>query len=147
MNFQKQSSDGEHETSLNLTSLIDVMFLLVIFFAVSTTFKVSPGLSIKLPEAHSEKIVRDSKEITAVLTEKGEIYLDGEKISQDSLFDILREKKVMSSTSTFILEADEKAMHGKVVELMDAARQVGLSRLAIATRPKGNQKSKASLKK
>ncbi len=146
MNFQKESSDDGNEASLNLTSLIDVMFLLVIFFAVSTTFLVSPGLSIKLPEAHSEKIIKDSKGVTAILTEKGEIYLDGEMISQDDLFDILREKKAMSSATMFVLEADEKAMHGQVVELMDAARQVGISRLAIATRPKEKKKPKASSK-
>ena len=146
MNFQDQSSGNENEASLNLTSLIDVMFLLVIFFAVSTTFKVLPGLSIKLPEAHSEKIVKEKKGITALLTEKGDIYLDGKMVSQDRLLEILKQKKRASAATMFVLEADEKAMHGQVVELMDAARQAGIRRLAIATRPKEKQKPEKSSK-
>jgi len=51
MNFKRRGSDEESEPALNLTSLIDVMFLLVIFFAVSTTFRVYSGLSVNLPRA------------------------------------------------------------------------------------------------
>ena len=54
MNFEERLSMEEDEPSLNLTPLMDIMFLLVIFFAVSTTFKVFPGISVDLPGAESE---------------------------------------------------------------------------------------------
>jgi biopolymer transport protein ExbD len=136
MNFQRYGSEDETEPALNLTSLIDVMFLLVIFFAVSTTFRIHPGLSVKLPEASSERIAEERKTLQGVLTQDGAIVLDGEPVSRADLLDVLRDKQKVSPVSMFILEADERAMHGQVVELMDAARQVGIPRLAIATRPK-----------
>jgi biopolymer transport protein ExbD len=134
MNFKRNGSDEENEPALNLTSLIDVMFLLVIFFAVSTTFRVYPGLSVNLPRAHSERIAEDKKTLKAVLTVKGDIYLDNEYVSRSNLAEVLRRKQRLSRVSLFVLEADEQARHGQVVELMDAARQAGIPRLAIATR-------------
>ena len=135
MNFKKSGTDEESEPALNLTSLIDVMFLLVIFFAVSTTFRVYPGLSVNLPRAQSERIAEDKKVLKAVLTSSGEIFLDNEKVSRSDLFATLRRRQRRSPVSLFVLEADEEARHGDVVELMDAARQAGIPRLAIATRP------------
>lgn len=134
MNFRRSGSDEENEPALNLTSLIDVMFLLVIFFAVSTTFRVYPGLSVNLPRAHSERIAEDKKVLKAVLTSAGEIFVDSEKVSRPDLFKNLRRRQRRSAVSLFVLEADEEARHGQVVELMDAARQAGIPRLAIATR-------------
>jgi biopolymer transport protein ExbD len=133
MNFKRNGSDEEGEPALNLTSLIDVMFLLVIFFAVSTTFRVHPGLSVNLPRAHSERIAEDKKTMKAVLTRAGEIYLDNKQVERADLFDTLRRLQRQSTVSLFVLEADEDARHGQVVELMDAARQAGIPRLAIAT--------------
>lgn len=133
MNFKRKGSDEESEPALNLTSLIDVMFLLVIFFAVSTTFRVYSGLSVNLPRAQSERIAEDKKTLKAVLTEAGRIYLDNEEVARDDLFETLRRLQRKSKVSLFVLEADEDARHGQAVELMDAARQAGIPRLAIAT--------------
>ena len=133
MNFKRKGSDEDSEPALNLTSLIDVMFLLVIFFAVSTTFRVHSGLSVNLPRAQSERIAEDKKTMKAVLTEAGKIYLDNEEVARDDLFQTLRRLQRTSKVSLFVLEADEDARHGQAVELMDAARQAGIPRLAIAT--------------
>jgi biopolymer transport protein ExbD len=138
MNFKRKGSDEEGEPVLNLTSLIDVMFLLVIFFAVSTTFRVHPGLSVNLPRAQSERIAEDKKTMKAVLTEAGKIYLDNEEVARDDLFETLRRLQRKSKVSLFVLEADEDARHGQAVELMDAARQAGIPRLAIATDNEGD---------
>jgi biopolymer transport protein ExbD len=133
MNFKRNGSDEENEPALNLTSLIDVMFLLVIFFAVSTTFRVYPGLSVNLPKAHSERIAEDKKVLKVVLTKAGEIFLDNEQVAREDLSSTLKKRQRRSAVSLFVLEADEDARHGLVVELMDAARQAGIPRLAIAT--------------
>jgi biopolymer transport protein ExbD len=138
MNFKRKGSDEESEPALNLTSLIDVMFLLVIFFAVSTTFRVHPGLSVNLPRAHSERIVEDKKTVKGVLTRTGEIYLDNQEVARDDLFETLRKLQRQSKVSLFVLEADADASHGQAVELMDAARQAGIPRLAIATNTEGD---------
>ena len=140
MNFKRNGSEGENEPALNLTSLIDVLFLLVIFFAVSTTFRVHPGLSVNLPRAQSERIVEDKKTMKAVLTTRGEIFVDHEEVARSDLFETLRKKQSQSRVSLFVLEADEQARHGRVIELMDAARRAGIPRLAIATRSEDGEK-------
>jgi len=136
MNFSKNSSGDESGFELNLTPLMDVMFLLVIFFAVSTTFRVYPGLSVDLPAASSEQIREEEKSITVVLSEKGEIFVEGKQIDSGHLGKMLKERLEASPKLMFVLQADEKARHGQVVELMDMAKQEGISRLAIATRQK-----------
>lgn len=134
MNFKRNGSDDENESALNLTSLIDVMFLLVIFLSVSTTFRVQPGLSVNLPRAHSERIAEDKKTMKAVMLSTGEIFLDNKEVDRADLFEALRRRQRRSHVSLFVLEADADARHGQVVELMDAARRAGIPRLAIATR-------------
>ena len=134
MNFEEKLSMEEDEPSLNLTPLMDIMFLLVIFFAVSTTFKVFPGISVDLPGAEAEKIKEEAKSVTAILTEAGEIFIDGKPIEKDHLVDTLREIQKESPVDMFILEADRTAQHGQVVTLMDAAKQAGILHLAISTR-------------
>lgn len=134
MNFEESLSIEENEPSLNLTPLMDIMFLLVIFFAVSTTFKVFPGISVDLPGVESETIQEQEKSVTAILTAAGEIFIDGKSIETEDLADILRDRQKESAVDMFILEADRKAQHGQVVVLMGAARQAGILHLAISTR-------------
>ena len=134
MKFEERLSMEEEEPALNLTPLMDIMFLLVIFFAVSTTFKVFPGISVDLPGAVAETIKEEPKSVTAILTAAGEIYLDGKPIEKDQLLETLRVTQKESPVSLFILEADRTAEYGQVVALMDAAKQAGILRLAISTR-------------
>ena len=134
MNFEKRLSMEENELTLNLTPLMDIMFLLVIFFAVSTTFKVFPGISVNLPGAESERIKEEEKSVTAILTEAGEIFIDGKPIEKSHLVDTLRVRQKESPVNMFILEADTRAQHGQVVALMDAAKKAGILHLAISTR-------------
>ena len=134
MNFEKRLSMEENELTLNLTPLMDIMFLLVIFFAVSTTFKVFPGISVNLPGAESERIKEEEKSVTAILTEAGEIFIDGKPIEKNHLVDTLRVRQKESPVNMFILEADTRAQHGQVVALMDAAKKAGILHLAISTR-------------
>ena len=141
MNFKRQSSGDENEPSLNVAPLMDVMFLLVIFFAVSTTFRVYPGLSVNLPAAKAEKIKEEERTLTAVLSQEGEIFLGGEKVARDQVLTFLRKRHQQEPVSVFVLQADDQARHGLVVELMDAAKQCGILRLAIATRRKEGEAS------
>ena len=119
---------------VDLTPMIDVVFLLLIFFMISTTFIERPGLTINLPASSSEQIKLNQKEVQVYLAENGDIYLKREKVTLDNLlqhlqsFDALTAKKM-----TFLLMADKAAQHGNVVQLMDAAKVAGFGSLAIAT--------------
>lgn len=119
---------------VDLTPMIDVVFLLLIFFMISTTFIEHPGLSIDLPTSGAEQIKQNSKEIQVYLTAKGDIYLQREQVTLDNLQRQLKNFGPMAAKKmTFLLMADKGARHGRVIQLMDAAKTAGFGKLAIAT--------------
>jgi biopolymer transport protein ExbD/biopolymer transport protein TolR len=130
MSFQRKQVD---EPRIDLTPMVDVVFLLLIFFMISTTFVESPGISIKLPEASSQTVDREPKEIKIYLSREGDIYHRDQKISLDGFKALLAESQSDAEQTTVLLLADQESRHGKVVTLMDLARDAGFVKLAIAT--------------
>lgn len=122
---------------VDLTPMIDVVFLLLIFFMISTTFIERPGLDIELPEGGSQKIEQGKKDVQVYLAANGDLYLQQEPVTLAALRQHLSTYGAeRAGQMTFLLMADKKALHGRVVELMDAARDSGFGQLAIATEKK-----------
>ena len=130
MSFLRKSSE---EPRIDLTPMVDVVFLLLIFFIIFTTFVESPGISIKLPEASSQSIEREPKEFKIYLSREGDIYYLDRKISIADYKKLLAEHQSNADNTTILLLADQESRHGKVVTLMDLARDAGFVKLAIAT--------------
>ena len=118
---------------VDLTSMVDVVFLLLIFFMISTTFVEAPGITVKLPESSSQQRKQESEEVKVYLSRDGVISLGKEQIEQEELRRRLRAYGDRAAGTTFLLLADEEALHGKVVALMDMAKESGFEKLAIAT--------------
>ncbi len=117
---------------LNVTSLIDVLFLLLIFFMVSSTFIENPAIELDLPEAAAaESARRDS--LTLSIVAGGELYLDGEEIRMEDLSARLETASEENPGFTLILEADRAVGYGRVIEAIDVARQVGIKRISAFT--------------
>jgi biopolymer transport protein ExbD/biopolymer transport protein TolR len=131
MSFQRKQSNDEPR--IDMTPMVDVVFLLLIFFMISTTFVESPGISIKLPEASSQTVDREPKEIKIYLSSAGDIFYKNKKISIDEFRELLAEHQSAADQTTILLLADQESRHGKVVTLMDLARDAGFVKLAIAT--------------
>ncbi|MEQ8861375.1 MAG: biopolymer transporter ExbD [Pseudomonadales bacterium] len=135
MNFHRRRRD---EAGVDLTPLIDVVFLLLIFFMVSTTFIRETQLKIDLPEASGElqEIEEDVIEIT--VDRRGDYAVNQQLLvnnQMDTLLRALRERLgEREPTVRVIITADAKAAHADVVRAMDAAGRVGLSRVSITTR-------------
>lgn len=130
MSFQRKPTE---EPRIDLTPMVDVVFLLLIFFMISTTFVESPGISIKLPESSAQTIDREPKEIKVYLSREGDIFHRDQKISLDDFRTILADHQSAAEQTTILLLADQESRHGKVVTLMDLARDAGFTKLAIAT--------------
>jgi biopolymer transport protein ExbD len=117
-------------STLDLTPIVDVVFNLLIFFALSLNFAVtSGGINVKLPKAASAEPVK-AQEFTINLTADGKTYLNDKVITLENLSQRLKEKK--DKDSLVIIRADSSVTHGRVVEAMDAVKTNGFSRLAIA---------------
>ncbi|MBN1881766.1 MAG: biopolymer transporter ExbD [Deltaproteobacteria bacterium] len=132
MNFSRKTR-GKEPPVVNLTSLIDVVLLLLIFFMISTTFILSPGLKVDLPESSAEDITQEEKDIIVVVTVDDEIFIGEDRMDGESLMKRLREFKDENPDSNLIIQADEGASHGAVVVVMDSAKRTGFSMLSIAT--------------
>ncbi|MDH3974647.1 MAG: biopolymer transporter ExbD [Deltaproteobacteria bacterium] len=120
----------------DITPLIDVVFLLLIFFMLSTTFIINPGININLPKSSAEEIKMEKQKVIVTISKDGEIYVEDKKIDMNILRVILNDMVKTSKESTVIISADEDTSHGIVVSVMDMAKLSGVTRLAIETEPK-----------
>ena len=122
---------------ISLTPLIDVVFLLLIFFMVSTTFERHSELSIELPEASAEKNMRDDAIIDVVIDAGGSVYVEGRPLADPRLEHLQRalaEASAGLDSPPVVIGADARTPHQSVVTVMDAARRAGLYRLTFAAR-------------
>ena len=128
-------SGPRRKALINITSLIDVVFLLLLFFVVTSTFLERPGLDLTLPAASPTEVARRD-EVTLELDARGGMWLDGRPVEADGLEVALKDALTAGGTQRVVLEADEQVRHGRVVEAMDAARRAGATGLVVATRPR-----------
>jgi len=120
-------------TEVNLTPLIDIVFQLLIFFLITTTFVQNPGIEVDLPKASASPTEQESETVVVAVTREGRIVHEGRAVSKEELREKLEHHHRQRASATVIVQADTGTEHGKVVEIMDLARQVGFSQLAIAT--------------
>ncbi len=117
---------------LNISPLIDMVFILLIFFMVSTTFVKDMKLDLDRPSASSSSSA-STKAVRLYIDANGEVYLDGESVRiwviQSRLRDLLKSKTVKS----VLVVTDEGVPSGKLVELVDQARLAGASDVGVAT--------------
>ena len=120
----------------DITPMIDVVFLLLIFFMLSTTFISKPGIDVSLPKASAEQIKKSKEELTVTISNNGDIYIKEKKVRLEELNEIFINAAATSEDSIVIINADEHVTHGRVVEIMDRAKEAGISKLAVATEQK-----------
>ena len=115
-----------------LTSLIDIVFLLLIYFLLTTNFMVDEGIKIKLPNARATS-PQTQKEITIVVDEKGRAFFENHEVSLNELFATLKERLKGREDSLVVIKADRAVVLNKAVRIMDVAKAAGAGRLVLAT--------------
>jgi len=120
---------------IDIAPLVDVVFLLVIFFAVSTTFLETSGMKLELPES-SASTEREVREIAVFLGSDGGLVFEDETVTGEQLGERLRAALSRAERKIVVLRADTGTPHGKVVEIMDLIRESGAEGLTVATRTK-----------
>lgn len=117
---------------INITSLIDVLFLLLIFFMVSSTFVEQPGMKLELPESKSA-LTEKIKDLVLQINADGTMTLNDENIGIENLEDMFKQLLPNLEEKSLVLKADKNVPHGTVVKVMDLAKLSGLEKLIIAT--------------
>ncbi|MGB0360180.1 MAG: ExbD/TolR family protein [Endozoicomonas sp.] len=135
MNFRRQMN--QQEVSINLTPLIDVVFLLLIFFMVSTTFTKETHLAIDLPQSSSEQRAERSQQIEISISKTGDFAVAGQSLVNgriETLKNALSKVSNGDSQLPLVITADANTPYQSVVTAMDAAGQLGFVNLSMTTR-------------
>lgn len=128
------------EPEINLVSLIDVVFCLIIFLVVTTTFEHRSALKLVLPTAQQPAEIESTEPLVLIVDAEGRYFLgEDEVLKRDtaSLKEALSRVAGEDRTRPVVLRADGRAPHQSVVTAMDAFGQLGFSRISIATAPEG----------
>ena len=121
-----------YQVAIPLTSLIDVVFLLLIYFLLTTNFMVDEGIKIKLPQAKASA-PQVEKEITIYIDGEGRAFLENHEFSLSQLFDRLKEMIGGREDQLVVIKADRSVILNKAVKVMDVVKASGAARLVLAT--------------
>ena len=130
------SSERRDAPRLDMTPLIDVIFQLLLFFMLSTTFRNTPSFEVQLPEVSSDRMIQEDNTWTLMVSKSGELSTDTGGLSKDDLQAVLQEELRQNPQLSLIIEADEGLEHGAVVDLMDIAQEAGVESVQIGATQK-----------
>ena len=119
--------------SLDIAPLIDVVFLLLIFFMLTSSFISQPGIPVNLPKALTGKLLKE-KRVILTITKDNVYYLDNNLVEKSKLKDEL--KKVAEKDQSICIRGDEAVTLGRLAEVWDLCRETGISKTNIAIAPK-----------
>ena len=120
---------------LNITPLIDVLFILIIFFVVSSTFLEQPGIKLELPKAQSGDTQRVERAVLYI-SAASELFLNDDPATLENLSGKLSAMMQNRAEKSLIISADKGVHHGLVVQVMDIARNSSVQKLVISTERK-----------
>ena len=120
------------EQELNMTPLIDCVFLLLIFFMVTTVFKQPYSLQVVLPEAQQAQIVEEKK-LVATITEDGRMEINRHLVTLDDLEQVLLREKEGTRSLTLVVRTDQETPHKYLLDLFEVAKRVGIEKIPLAT--------------
>ncbi|MDQ6964242.1 MAG: biopolymer transporter ExbD [Mariprofundales bacterium] len=121
---------------LDITPLIDVVFLMLIFFMVSTSFNVATALKLDLPSSHAKADVNKKEHpLVVAIKADGSLFVDGESVADSDLHGRILAASKGDEQRRIVLRADSEARHKRVVFVLDVLQELGLNRVGIATVP------------
>ena len=138
----RRSRASRREATVELTPLIDVVFLLLIFFMVSTSFVQNQALTVDLPQANGDAQPSQDLFINVVVQQNGRYEIEGRIVVDTSLQGLAETLQAVVEKNAarrkilpVVISADATATHQSVVRVMDACAQVGLTQISLATQP------------
>jgi len=133
MRFLKDHKDDG--VRLDLTPMVDVMLQLIIFFVLTSSF-IRPGLKVDLPKGVPELSPKEKKELVITITKENRLYFRKKEMNLNELKALFSEEAQKAPETLLVINADRRAFHGTVVEVIELAKRSGLKNFAILTEPK-----------
>jgi len=146
MNFRTPKKK-ENTSSIDFTPIVDTVFNLIIFFALSLNFIGMPAIKLKLPQASTKEGIKEKNEFRVFVTKAyqkdgytyGNFLVENNQLSLEDIEKAVYQRFANNKDLVVIIQADESVSQGEVVKIMDIAKKVGVEKIAIATRPKKNE--------
>ena len=125
--------EQEQDAQIDMTPMLDVVFIMLIFFIVTTVFVKQAGMEVNKPDGETA-VLKKKANIFIAITEDGDIWMDRREISVETVTANLEKLLAEQPSEVVFIQADSKAKHGVVVEVMDAVKDAGIDRVAVAVR-------------
>lgn len=136
MNFRKYLSKDEQSMVIDLTALVDIAFIIILFLGIVSTLAPINSINIELPKASTEENV--VQPLKVVIDKDGNYYINGKLVDEKELEDYIKKQ----NSKSLVILADRRVIYDKVVRLMDIAKQNGIEEINIATRKGGKWRKK-----
>ena len=120
------------EDGMDMTPLIDCVFLLLVFFMVTTVFKQPYSLQVELPEATQAQVVEEKK-LVASITADGRMEINRHPVTLENLEEVLQREKAGTRSLTLVVRTDRKTRHRHLLDLFEVAKRVGIEKIPLAT--------------
>lgn len=128
MDFKKYKNSDNQLVALDLTALVDIAFIIILFLGIVSSLAPLSSINVELPQASTSETV--AKPVKIVIDKDGNYYIEGKKVNEKQIADYLKSQK----KKTLIIIADRRVIYDKVVRIMDIAKQNGIEEINIATR-------------
>lgn len=125
------NQDQQDDAEVNLTPMLDVVFILLIFFIVTTSFVRESGIDVDPPQA-ATAIPQSQSSILIAISPEGDIWMDRQPVSLAALGPAVARMQAENPLSSVVIQADKASRSGRLVEVMDRLRQAGVERMALA---------------
>lgn len=123
----------EEESNIDITPMLDVVFIMLIFFIVTASFVKESGIDVNRPQA-STATTKERANILIAISANDEIWIDKRRIDARSIRAVIERLHAQNPQGSVVIQADKKSTNDKLVKVMDAARKAGVYNIAIATR-------------
>ena len=127
-----QGNDAKNN-ELNLTPLIDAVFLLLVFFMVTSVFVQATQLKVELPIAANYDKIDQEKKLNLLISAEGQLEFNSQLVSMGQLASVLEDERLRAGSSTLIVTADAQTPHGYVLDAMEMAVMAGVSKIDLET--------------
>ncbi len=129
---RRKAKKIKEDANIDLTPMLDIVFILLIFFIVSSQFGQDKGIEIDRPTA-SQGIAQQSDELIVTISKENEIYIGHDLILPEKLEAVLRHNLASQLQPALVIDADKMALNGTLVLVMDKAKKVGFDSISLMT--------------
>lgn len=123
--------------SVESTAMSDIVFLLLIFFLLSSNFMVQSGIEVELPKEVAPRPI-ETREVVVTLTKEGDAFVNESRVPWSELETAMKDALSLAAKRVIVIRADEASLFGRAVEVMEAGRRAGAEGIAVATQERSS---------